>query len=69
MLSIRCKAGYCMESFTQHTVKTMEQIYCLWLKITFDLSHVFEKGFTSANRNKANATGKGLYLLKNYAID
>ena len=29
MLSIRCKAGYCMESFTQHTVKTMEQIYCL----------------------------------------
>ncbi len=29
-----------------------------------DLSRVFEKGFTGANRNKANATGMGLYLSK-----
>lgn len=33
-----------------------------------DLSRVFEKGFTGSNRNKANATGMGLYLSKNYAI-
>lgn len=29
-----------------------------------DLSRVFEKGFTGSNRNKANATGMGLYLAK-----
>ncbi len=29
-----------------------------------DLSRVFEKGFTGSNRNKANATGMGLYLSK-----
>ena len=31
---------------------------------TSDLSRVFEKGFTGSNRNKANATGMGLYLSK-----
>ena len=29
-----------------------------------DISRVFEKGFTGSNRNKANATGMGLYLSK-----
>lgn len=29
-----------------------------------DLSRVFEKGFTGSNRNKAKATGMGLYLSK-----
>lgn len=29
-----------------------------------DLSRVFEKGFTGSNRNKAHATGMGLYLSK-----
>lgn len=29
-----------------------------------DLPRVFEKGFTGSNRNKANATGMGLYLSK-----
>ena len=31
---------------------------------TYHLSRVFEKGFTGSNRNKANATGMGLYLSK-----
>lgn len=29
-----------------------------------DLSRVFEKGFTGSDRNRANATGMGLYLSK-----
>lgn len=30
----------------------------------FEISRVFEKGFTGSNRKKANATGMGLYLSK-----
>ena len=29
-----------------------------------DLSRVFNKGFTGSNRNKKNASGIGLYLVK-----
>ena len=36
---------------------------------TSDLSRVFEKGFTGSNRNKANATGMGLYLSKKLCDD
>ena len=50
------------------------QIYCANILLVIedngcgikasDLSRVFEKGFTGSNRNKANATGMGLYLSK-----
>ena len=50
------------EDLTTHVVLIIEDNGC-GIKPS-DISRVFEKGFTGSNRNKANATGMGLYLSK-----
>ena len=66
-------AGYVVYAMTSMTKPDPEEI-CRGVVLVIedngcgikasDLSRVFEKGFTGSNRNKANATGMGLYLSK-----
>ena len=61
--SIQTLAGVTQNGFSSTNILLVIEDNGCGIKAS-DLSRVFEKGFTGSNRNKANATGMGLYLSK-----